>query len=245
MVSRRVERSGVVATGVGLFPGTGVGDTDPGAELVTGAVPDGLVPALMRHGDHPVNRYRGLFRCPLCPEATAGGGGPWGPTGSGPFEIHLWADSGQLFVAPNLIVHLVEAHGLRPPDAFIAAALEVAASPARLRRGPIASVLHELATAGDDVSWHRDRLEAFRAALPGTVWYRSGGDETSDGYLVVTLTPRAGDGPGENDGADLAWADIAGWLGAGGSLPGVAFRVAAEPGIAAIEARVSRADLIG
>ncbi|MFN0282060.1 MAG: hypothetical protein ACKVZ6_08830 [Kineosporiaceae bacterium] len=61
---------------MGLFPGTGVGDTDPGAELVTGAVPDGLVPALMRHGDHPVNRYRGLFRCPCVPKRRRAAAGP-------------------------------------------------------------------------------------------------------------------------------------------------------------------------
>lgn len=97
-------------------------------------VPDGrFVDALELLAASPVNLCRGAHLCEFCPyppTVQSRGGIPMldpppGTAGNG--EIHVAGAGGVVYVAPVLILHYVVAHGYRPPQAFIDAAIGQAA----------------------------------------------------------------------------------------------------------------------
>lgn len=75
------------------------------------------------------NKSRGYHYCTLCTEMRE-----WfGVSGAGHArfrlggaEIRVVSDSGQLYVAPNLVLHYIADHGYRPPEEFLAAARDEA-----------------------------------------------------------------------------------------------------------------------
>ncbi|MGW1468889.1 DUF7919 family protein [Streptomyces sp. NPDC002308] len=74
--------------------------------------------ALLQH------RSRGYHYCTLCTEmrerfGVSGAGNARFRLGSA--EIRVVSDSGQLYVAPNLVLHYIADHGYRPPEEFLAA----------------------------------------------------------------------------------------------------------------------------
>jgi hypothetical protein len=98
----------------------------------TGKVPSEFVAALRALVAAPVNLYRGLHLCEFCPAppiVTT----PKGlqlieprPGTAGNGEIRVVGSDGITHVAPVMVLHYIEVHGYRPPDAFIAAVLQLA-----------------------------------------------------------------------------------------------------------------------
>lgn len=185
-VSDQVERFGAVGTAVAFVEGTGVQGIDESAAFEVGATPEGLVDALKTIGAKPVNGYRGVFGCSLCAPMQLEDSGPWAAAGLGPFEIHIWTDDGDLFVAPNLIVHFIETHSFKPPDSFIEAALSVAGSDWRCRRGRVAEALDALLAFPEGSAVHGQRLAEFCSGLEQTRWYAVDGW----GFASATDAPR-------------------------------------------------------
>lgn|SRR6185312_1396314 len=93
-----------------------------------GNVPPAFLEAIRTLVASPVNLYRGVHACEFCPSPmTTRNGAPWwqpvpGSTGSG--EIRVTGGDGRTYVAPVLLLHYLEAHRYRPPDAFVAAVLQ-------------------------------------------------------------------------------------------------------------------------
>lgn len=85
----------------------------------TGAVPSVFISTLRDHirtAWQPV-RSAGVHFCEFCPQPRPGKGRAGG-TGN------VWIPSeGAVYVAPELVVHYIEAHKYRPPDEFIAAVM--------------------------------------------------------------------------------------------------------------------------
>lgn len=175
----------MVGTGIAFLEGTGVRDIDESSPFEVGPSVDGLVDALRALGAEPVCGYRGLFGCSLCAPMQLEDAGPWAACGLGPYEIHIWTDSGDLFVAPNLIVHFVETHSFKPPDRFIEAALSGAESDWRCRRGRIAEGLDSLLAFPAGSAAHVERLAEFCSGLEHTRWY------AADGWGLQTAAPDA------------------------------------------------------
>lgn len=77
-----------------------------------GSSPPDFVSALREHvatAWQPVVAA-GVHECEICANARAGG--------------NLWIPAPQVvFVAPEMIAHYVEAHGYKPPDAFVRAVM--------------------------------------------------------------------------------------------------------------------------
>jgi hypothetical protein len=114
-----------------------VGWLDDAHEVPAGPVPDRVLAALIELGVHEVNVTRGVHACVFCPRPTQ----PREPQSwtyarsvsvgdylLGHGEIHVRGIDAQLFAAPTLIVHYVDAHRYQPPDAFIDAVLRTTAT---------------------------------------------------------------------------------------------------------------------
>lgn len=95
-----------------------------GADLpfARGPVPPNVRDRLVVLAATPTNVMRGLHYCELCDSespievSVAGTHDQIALLGTG--EVHV-AGNGVTFVAPTLIVHYIDAHDYRPPDAFI------------------------------------------------------------------------------------------------------------------------------
>jgi hypothetical protein len=59
----------------------------------------------------PIRLMRGFHQCEFCSGEPARGNG----------EIDIPASTGEVYVAPAMVIHYVETHDYRPPDAFIEA----------------------------------------------------------------------------------------------------------------------------
>jgi hypothetical protein len=114
-----------------------VGWLDDAHMFLSGSVPDGFLAALSELGADEVNVMRGVHPCPFCPQSHAPREPrPWiyarsdsaGEYLLGHGEIHVRGIDGQLWAAPTLVVHYVDAHQYRPPDAFIEAVLRTTAA---------------------------------------------------------------------------------------------------------------------
>ncbi|MBE2321307.1 hypothetical protein DVA67_035655 [Solirubrobacter sp. CPCC 204708] len=114
-----------------------VGWLDDAHKFPTGPVPDGLLAALTELGIHEVNVTRGVHACAFCPKPTQPRERPsWiyarsksvGDYLLGHGEIHVRGIDTQLFAAPTLVVHYVDAHGYQPPHAVIEAVLRTKAT---------------------------------------------------------------------------------------------------------------------
>ena len=112
-----------------------VGWLDDAHTFPAGSVPDGFLAALRDLGAQEVNVMRGVHPCVFCPKPhDQREPRPWiyarsdsaGEYLLGHGEIHVRGIDGQLFAAPTLIVHYVEAHHYRPPHAFVDAVLKAA-----------------------------------------------------------------------------------------------------------------------
>ncbi len=80
----------------------------------------------------PVNLFRGAHLCEFCPAppvVTTPKGlrliePPPGTSGNG--EIRVVGSGGRTYVAPVMVLHYIDAHAYRPPQAFIEAVLQLA-----------------------------------------------------------------------------------------------------------------------
>ncbi|MGJ4996042.1 hypothetical protein ACQR0Z_16565 [Bradyrhizobium sp. HKCCYLS3077] len=105
--------------------------------FTTGPRDDQLTDALRQLRGSPVNLYRGYHCCEFCdpPPLLAGPNGmpiveaPPEILGNG--EIRITGPDGTRYAAPVLILHYVTAHGYRPPQPFIEAAIAAAAQQTR------------------------------------------------------------------------------------------------------------------
>jgi hypothetical protein len=94
----------------------------------TGDADDRLVDALRQLTKSPLNLFRGVHLCEFCPDQrTPGGRQLMGTAGNG--EIRVAGAGGVIYVAPVLVLHYVVAHGYRPPQAFVDAAISAAKPP--------------------------------------------------------------------------------------------------------------------
>ena len=100
--------------------------------FTTGPLDDRLTDALRQLARSPVTLYRGYHRCEFCARPPAFVGPKGMPTvetppeilGNG--EIRITGPDGTRYAAPVLILHYVTAHGYRPPQSFIEAAIAAA-----------------------------------------------------------------------------------------------------------------------
>lgn len=104
-----------------------VGWLDAQHSFTLGPIKDGILDRLFEQCGIRMNLTKGYHVCPFCPPPASFVTGlrvtRHGKTlVLGDAEIHVHGD-GVIFVAPNLVFHYVEAHGYRPPDAFLAALL--------------------------------------------------------------------------------------------------------------------------
>jgi hypothetical protein len=88
-----------------------VGWLDVAVPYSTGPTPPAFRKKLEELSWLPVRLTRGFHECGFCGGKPARGNG----------EIHITGEAGEIFVAPMMIAHYVEAHEYRPPDRFIAA----------------------------------------------------------------------------------------------------------------------------
>ncbi len=113
-------------------PARNCGWLDARHDFAVGPVTDDFLAALRVLTAMPVVRALGFHVCNLC--ATDARPGFTDERGVrqllGSAEIRAFHPRGALFAAPNLLLHYVEAHGYRPPDVFIEAALHSARDPA-------------------------------------------------------------------------------------------------------------------
>ncbi|MFN0130191.1 MAG: hypothetical protein ACKV19_26300 [Verrucomicrobiales bacterium] len=93
--------------------------------------PTGLVPNALNHrlrfwlGRATVNRIRGYHECNICGLLERQRVQVNGQTFLlGAAEIWIPTESGRVFAAPDLLLHYIEGHAYKPPDEFIAAALD-------------------------------------------------------------------------------------------------------------------------
>ena len=95
-----------------------VGWLDPAQPYPRGSTPEGFAARLADFcaAAHRVNRTQRVHHCALCPTPTA-------IDDLGSAEIRVVGE-GLVFAAPDLIGHYVQAHGYRPPQAFIRAVLD-------------------------------------------------------------------------------------------------------------------------
>jgi hypothetical protein len=112
-----------------------IGWLDGSHPNLQGEVPENLVAALCELGRHRVHIYRGYHYCELCPPRKDERGyllETLAPCENhyelGDAEIRVFGDDGVTFAAPNMIAHYVAAHGYKPPEAFISAAIRTAAA---------------------------------------------------------------------------------------------------------------------
>lgn len=101
---------------VGSGPGVrAVGWLDAAHEFTRGSVAPEYIEALKRHVKTawaPVF-LMGPHFCQFCPKNVRTGG-----------SRNVWIPStGHLFIAPEMVVHYITAHGYRPPEAFLEAVL--------------------------------------------------------------------------------------------------------------------------
>ncbi|TBT83210.1 hypothetical protein ET989_12090 [Propioniciclava sinopodophylli] len=105
---------------------------DAGHAFRQGACPPALLGHLEAAARHPVDRTRGFHVCTLCPPPATPDErwGVFGPThhqttegdtlalGSASLEVHAGR---RRWVAPNLVLHYIAAHGYLPPDEVVGA----------------------------------------------------------------------------------------------------------------------------
>lgn len=87
-----------------------------GAGFDTGPVDAAFLAALRTRPQ--TNQTRGFHVCGLCMQSGSADDAAYGSA-----EIHVRGQNGVVYGAPTLIVHYVEAHNYRPPQAFIDAVL--------------------------------------------------------------------------------------------------------------------------
>ena len=108
-------------------PALRVGWLGRGSSFPTGEIDPGVVDNLIRLAATPVNLMRGLHYCEFCdaesPIRIATPFGPKGRVALGNGEIHVRHASGQLYVAPTLVIHYITAHDYLPPAEFREAVL--------------------------------------------------------------------------------------------------------------------------
>ena len=96
-----------------------------------GEVPDSFVTALRRLVASPENLYRGYHTCEFCPDppivVDSTGRRVSSPPGEtmGNGEIRVAGTRGQIYVAPVLVAHYVQAHNYLPPEGFIRAVMSI------------------------------------------------------------------------------------------------------------------------
>ena len=109
-----------------------VGWLDASERFPQGDVSAEFTEALAELCRHGVFRTRGLHRCNLCPRRE----GPDLPPPTrvpsngddfivGSAEIRVSSQHGITYAAPDMIIHYVQAHDYRPPDAFIDAVIAI------------------------------------------------------------------------------------------------------------------------
>lgn len=104
-----------------------VGWLEAGHDFQRGAVPDGLVEALLVCCTRPVRLYRGMHVCAMCDRGTFTMrlDGPRGREVSlGNGEIRIRDSDGRWYAAPTLVAHYVAHHEYLPPQGFVDAVLE-------------------------------------------------------------------------------------------------------------------------
>lgn len=112
-------RDGVIALNVGWL--------DENHDVPTGKARETFVANLFwLCKEYPVARTRGYHPCVFCRQlgvqeypSTASYEGESIPLGSA--EVRVVADDGTWLVAPDLVLHYVQCHEYRPPEAFVAA----------------------------------------------------------------------------------------------------------------------------
>ena len=107
-----------------------IGWLDASVPFPTGEVPGAFVERLVTLGRDGVHRTRGLHYCNLCPRDSDVGlpaptevHSPDGDYVVGGAEIRVPGPGGRTYVAPDMVVHYVLAHGYRPPEEFIKAVM--------------------------------------------------------------------------------------------------------------------------
>jgi hypothetical protein len=95
-----------------------VGWLAAGYVFPTGESPPEFINGLRGLAKKRVNLTRGIHLCEFCSEVDRSN-----PDFLGNGEIWVRGRWLKTYAAPTLIVHYVEAHSYRPPDAFIAAVL--------------------------------------------------------------------------------------------------------------------------
>lgn len=103
-----------------------IGWLDGGHPYTTGTIPRELRDKLARLCRQGIRRTRGFHRCDLCPQADPSQ--PPQPTvvrdEAGEFlvgsaEIRIGSSSRITFASPDMVIHYVEEHAYKPPDAFL------------------------------------------------------------------------------------------------------------------------------
>ena len=96
---------------------------DPSAEFRTGPCPEPAVRRLVEAAKTPVQRTRGFHLCEFCEERE-----PMGttyPTGDGgklllgSACLEVFDGEGNVWIAPNLVLHYIDSHRYLPPDPIL------------------------------------------------------------------------------------------------------------------------------
>jgi len=124
----------------GRPPDLSVGWLDFAHPFTTGPVPAGLVSRLKEFCQLGTrNQMRGYHYCQFCDEEPVvpprRPGQRAEPLGTA--EIWVLGLDGIMYAAPDLIIHYIERHGYRPPDAFIAAVLRGEPAPLPTASAPV------------------------------------------------------------------------------------------------------------
>lgn len=117
-----------------------------------GDVPAELLPRLAACLDYPVNQTRGLHSCEFCEDGSA----YFKQNNAiGSAEFRIFAEDGTVYAAPTLLHHYIEAHGYKPPQAFVDAVLQCPVPPDPAFRARL-----------DAGGYSYDDVPAFRAKYP-------------------------------------------------------------------------------
>jgi hypothetical protein len=96
----------------------------------TGVVDARVQVELLKRAADPANVMRGFHYCEFCDEDSPiripAKVGIHERVSLGTGEIRVAGDDGVIYAAPTLIVHYIEKHGYRPPEAFIVALIGAA-----------------------------------------------------------------------------------------------------------------------
>ena len=96
-----------------------IGWLDSSHRFATGIVSSLIVERIKQMCSWAVRNSRGLHLCPFCAEHPVNYETPHGRLLLGSAEIRVFAENGDTFAAPNLILHYIAAHNYRPPSVFL------------------------------------------------------------------------------------------------------------------------------